>query len=496
MHSETDLRTDLRAPQSRPNHRAKSRAGGSTLFDKIWKAHVVARRPDGKDLLYIDRIVLDEVRAPYVFEQLRKRGIQPRRPDLAVAVMDHLVPSSRMRTDGTNPDAREFIEETRRGSIRNGIRLLDLNDGEQGISHVAAPEVGMVFPGATHVSADSHAPTVGGIGTAGFGCGIGSLVHLLATQVLPLEQPPQMLVNLDGRLSAGVGAKDIILHAIRRIGVEGARGYAVEFSGSAMLALPVEGRFTLCNMAVEMGARTAVVAPDDAAFEWLRHRVAPSAAPIWERAVRHWRSLRSDEDADFDRVFAVDCNSLEPQITWGTDPAQVIPVSGRVPGPDSAPPDRKDAHRQALAYMGLEPGAPLMGLAINRVFIGSCTNGWLSDLESAARVLRGRRVAGGVRALVVPGSSSIRQAAEAQGLDRVFTDAGFVWGESGCSMCTGANGDRAEPGERTVSSTNRNFQGRQGRLVRTHLASPAMAAAAAVAGKIVDVRRTEPEALL
>jgi 3-isopropylmalate/(R)-2-methylmalate dehydratase large subunit len=459
-----------------------------TLFDKIWGTHVVGQRHDGRTLIYMDRHVIDDVRAPHAFKALEQQGRHVRRTDLTFAVQDHSVrtDASRHRAD---PAATAFTDATRTAAARHGIRLFDVEDPEQGISHVVAPELGLVLPGATHACADSHAPSVGALGALGFGCGTTELVHILATQTMAMTRPLTMRIRLDGALEPGVTAKDAILHTIAQLGIDAARGHAVEFCGSAVASLPLEGRFTLCNMATEMGARTAYVAPDDKTFEWLAGRpLAPTGAD-WERALAHWQTLRSDADAPFDQDVAIDCHDLEPQVTWGTDPSQVVPISGRVPDLGIAPPARRDAHRRAADYMGLAPGAPIAGLKIDRVFIGSCTNSRLSDLEAAAAVLRGRRVADGIDAVVVPGSMSVRRAAEARGLDRVFRDAGFAWHASGCSLSAGGNRDAAKPGTRYVSTTNRNFEGRQGAGVRTHLASPAMAAAAAVAGCIIDVRR-------
>jgi 3-isopropylmalate/(R)-2-methylmalate dehydratase large subunit len=403
-------------------------------------------------------------------------------------VQDHSVRTdeSRHRADLA---ASAFTDATRTAAAGHGIRLFDVDDPEQGISHVVAPELGLVLPGATHACADSHAPSVGALGALGFGCGTTELVHILATQTMAMTRPRTMRIRLDGALGPGISAKDAILHTIAQLGIEAGRGHAVEFCGSAVASLPLEGRFTLCNMATEMGARTAYVAPDDKTFEWLAARPFAPIGADWERALAHWQTQCSDADATFDQEFLIDCRNLEPQITWGTDPSQVMPISGRVPDPGTAPPARREAHRRAADYMDLTPGAPIAGLKVDRVFIGSCTNSRLSDLEAAAAVLRGRRVAGGVDAVVVPGSMSVRRAAEARGLDRVFRDAGFAWHASGCSLCAGGNRDAAKPGTRYISTTNRNFEGRQGAGVRTHLASPAMAAAAAVAGCIIDVRR-------
>jgi 3-isopropylmalate/(R)-2-methylmalate dehydratase large subunit len=376
----------------------------------------------------------------------------------------------------------------REGSRKNGIRVFDLGDPEQGISHVVAPEVGMVLPGATHAVPDSHASTVGGLGALAFGCGTTELAHILATQAIAMKRPKSMRIRLDGKLGAHVTAKDVALRIIAELGVAGARGHVVEYAGSAIDAMPIEQRMTLCNLNIEMGGRSGFVAPDDKTFQWIAGRSFAPQGAMWERALEHWRTLRSGEDAEFDREHTLDCSALEPQITWGTDPSQVIGISGRVPDPSSATEGRRAAVESALKYMDLKPGMALAGLPVNRVFIGSCTNARLPDLEAAAAVVRGRRVAQGVVAMVVPGSSTVKRQAEAAGLDRVFRDAGFSWGESGCSMCAGGNGDRGEPGERIVSTTNRNFENRQGPGVRTHLVSPVTAAATAVAGRITDVR--------
>ena len=377
----------------------------------------------------------------------------------------------------------------REGCRNNGIRLFDIDDPEQGICHVVAPELGIVLPGATHAVPDSHASTVGGVGALAFGCGTSELAHILASQVMALKRPKRMRVRLDGRLGAHVSAKDVALRLIAELGVAGARGYAVEYAGAAVRAMPIEQRMTLCNLNIEMGGRSGLVAPDEATFAWLGGRPFIPQGALWDRALEHWRTLKSDDDAGFDRDVTLDCAGLEPQITWGTDPSQVVGISGRVPESGAVEPSRRAAAESAFAYMGIAPGTPLAGLPVDRVFIGSCTNSRLPDLQTAAAVVRGRRVAAGVVAMVVPGSSSVKRAAEAAGLDRVFRDAGFFWGESGCSMCAGGNGDRGQPGERCVSTTNRNFENRQGPKVRTHLASPATAAASAIAGRIADVRQ-------
>jgi 3-isopropylmalate/(R)-2-methylmalate dehydratase large subunit len=460
-----------------------------TLFDKIWDFHRVAQRADGRDLIYIDRHVLHELHAHHAFAQLEKQGRPVRRADLTFAVQDHTVATKPGRDDDTNPSGSAFIKAMRDGCRKNGIRLFDLDDPEQGISHVVAPELGIVLPGATHAVPDSHASTVGGVGALAFGCGTSELAHILTTQVMALKRPQRMRVKLDGGLGAHVSAKDVALRIIAEIGVAGARGYAVEYAGAAVRVMPIEQRMTLCNLNIETGGRSGFIAPDDTTFEWLARRPFVPQGAAWDGALRYWRTLTSHEDAAFDREVALDCAALEPQITWGTDPSQVVGISGRVPDPAALDPSRRAAALNAFGYMGLVPGTPLVGLPVDRVFIGSCTNSRLPDLQLAAEIVRGRRVAEGVVAMVVPGSSSVKREAEAAGLDRVFRAAGFFWGESGCSMCAGGNGDRGQPGERCVSTTNRNFENRQGPKVRTHLASPATAAATAIAGRIADARQ-------
>jgi 3-isopropylmalate/(R)-2-methylmalate dehydratase large subunit len=460
-----------------------------TLFDKIWDFHLVGQRSDGRDLIYIDRHVLHELHAHHAFAHLEKEGRAVHRSDLTFAVQDHTVATKPGRDDETNPSGTAFLKSMRQGTHRNGIRLFDIDDPEQGISHVVAPEVGMVLPGATHAVPDSHASTVGGVGALAFGCGASEMTHILVTQVMALKRPKRMRARLDGRLPDHVSAKDVALRLIAELGVAGARGYVVEYGGTAIGAMPIEQRMTLCNLNIEMGGRSGFVAPDDKTFAWLHGRPYAPKDAVWDRAVEYWRTLATDSEAEFDREITLDCSTLEPQITWGTDPSQVVGISGRVPDPAAIDPTRRSAAESALAYMGLRPETPLNGLPINRVFIGSCTNSRLPDLEAAAAVVRGRRVAEGVAAMVVPGSTRVKREAEAAGLDRVFRDAGFFWGESGCSMCAGGNGDRGEPGERCVSTTNRNFENRQGPKVRTHLASPATAAASAITGRITDVRQ-------
>jgi 3-isopropylmalate/(R)-2-methylmalate dehydratase large subunit len=456
---------------------------GATLFHKIWERHVVGTRGDGRDLIYMDRHVLHELHGPHAFKRLAGSGRTVRRPDLTFGVMDHSVATVPGRTDETNPESKPFAVAMQAAADRYGMKLFGLDDPNQGIGHVIAPELGIVLPGTTYACPDSHACTVGGLGALAFACGTSELEHVLATQVMALRAPKQMRVRLEGSLAPGVTAKDVILHLIGMLGVAGGRGFAVEYCGPVVEALSIEARLTLCNMTIEMGARTGLVAPDEKTFTWLAGRPMVPRGAEWERALAWWRTLRSDPDAAFDRELTVDCGALQPQVTWGTDQSQVVAVTGTVPEPQS------DAMRRALDYMGLTPGTPIEGLPVDRVFIGSCTNARVEDLLAAAAVVRGKRVAERVLAFVVPGSSQVKRDAEALGLDAVFRAAGFAWHESGCSMCAGGNGDLAAKGERCVSTSNRNFENRQGPGVRTHLVSPEMAAAAAIEGRITDVRR-------
>src|SRR6202163_4300219 len=370
-----------------------------TLFDKIWELHLVARRADGRDLIYIDRHVLHELHAPHAFEQLAKQQRPVRRPDLTFSMQDHTVATKPGRNDDTNPSGAAFLKAMREGSKRHGIRLFDITDPEQGISHVVAPELGMVLPGATHAVPDSHASTVGGVGALAFGCGTSELAHILTTQVMALKRPKRMRARLDGRLGQHVSAKDVALRLIAELGVAGGRVYVVEYAGSAVRAMPIEQRMTLCNLNIEMGGRSGFVAPDDATFTWLAGRPYLPQGAMWDRALETWRSLMPDDDAEFDRDVTLDCGALEPQITWGTDPSQVVGISGRVPESAAMDPSRRAAAEGAFVYMGLHPGTPLAGLPVNRVFIGSCAHSRLPDLEVAAAGGRGRRGGGGRSAL-------------------------------------------------------------------------------------------------
>ena len=461
----------------------------ATLFSKIWDQHVIADLGDGLALLHVDRHLLHDLNAMKSLQELRERGYTVRNPELTAATPDHGIATMPGRSDDSNPDAAPLLKGLRAETAAVGIKLYDVNEDGQGIVHVMAPELGLTQPGVLVVCGDSHTCTHGGIGALGFGLGRSEVVHVLATQSLYQKKPRQMLVRFEGTLGRGVAAKDLILHLIGTIGAAAGTGHAVEFAGSAIRALPIEGRLTICNLAVELGAKIGMIAPDDVTFEYLAERPLGPKGAEWEQALDYWRSLPTDGEATFDCEVAIDAAKVAPQVTWGTSPQDVVSIDGRVPDPTTAPnADRRTAMAQALDYMGLAPGQPIAGTPIDWVFIGSCTNGRLSDLRAAAAVLRGRNVAPNVRAWAVPGSQKVKRAAEAEGLDRVFKDAGFEWREPGCSMCLAANNETIPREQRSISTTNRNFEGRQGPGARTHLASPAMAAAAAVRGCITDVR--------
>ncbi|RIK90082.1 MAG: 3-isopropylmalate dehydratase large subunit [Burkholderiales bacterium] len=460
-----------------------------TLFDKIWRRHVVTERDDGRTLLYVDCHLLQDGSAP-AFAMLRQRGLQPRVPSRAFATPDHYVPTDgRALEDAPDPEAARMAQALADDTARAGIRMFGLGDTRQGIVHVVAPEQGLSRPGMLIVCGDSHTSTHGAVGALAFGIGASEVAHVLATQTIWQRRPKTLRIAVDGALPEGVTAKDLILAIIARIGAAGAVGYAIEYAGSTVRALSMEGRFTLCNMSIEAGARSGMIAPDDATFAYLADRPHAPRGAAWDEALRDWKTLRTDDGAAFDRDVALDATRLAPMVTWGNSPEDALPISGRVPDPQDAPDaERRDAMMRTLDYMGLAPGTPLAGIAIDRVFIGSCTNARIEDLRSAASVVAGRRVAPGVEAWVVPGSGTVKAQAEAEGLDRVFADAGFQWRFAGCSMCLGTNGDRVAPGQRCASTSNRNFVGRQGPGSRTHLMSPAMAAAAAVTGRLTDVR--------
>ncbi|MDX9741819.1 MAG: 3-isopropylmalate dehydratase large subunit [Gammaproteobacteria bacterium] len=461
-----------------------------TLYDKLWDAHVVRENEDGTCLLYIDRHLVHEVTSPQAFEGLRLARRPLWRVDSILAVPDHNVPTTGRERGIDDPVAREQIATLDENCREYGITEFRMDDPRQGIVHVIGPETGATLPGMTVVCGDSHTSTHGAFGALAFGIGTSEVEHVLATQCLVQKKSRNMQVRVSGRLPAGVTAKDLALAVIGRIGTAGGTGYAIEYSGEAISALSMEGRMTLCNMAIEAGARAGMVAVDDVTIDYLRGRPwAPSGA-IWEQAVRAWCELRSDPGAHFDEVLEIDATAIAPQVTWGTSPEMVAAVDGHVPVPaEIADPVRRSGAERALAYMGLEPGMAVRDIRVDKVFIGSCTNSRIEDLRAAAAVVAGRQVAGSVRlAMVVPGSGLVKRQAEEEGLDRIFRDAGFEWREPGCSMCLAMNADRLEPGERCASTSNRNFEGRQGPGGRTHLVSPAMAAAAAIAGHFVDVR--------
>jgi 3-isopropylmalate/(R)-2-methylmalate dehydratase large subunit len=460
-----------------------------TLFDKLWDDHVVCE-PEGKPaLLYIDLHLVHEVTSPQAFDGLSQAGRRVRRPELTVATVDHNVPTTTRRLPITDPVAAKQIEVLRHNCLEFGVQLYDINSAEQGIVHVIGPELGLTQPGMTIVCGDSHTSTHGAFGALAFGIGTSEVEHVLATQCLQQTKPRTMKVNARGTLPEGVTAKDLALAIINQIGTDGATGYVIEYAGEAIRSLSMEGRMTLCNMSIEAGARAGMIAPDETTFAYLKGRRHAPRGADWDEAVAYWRTLQTDEGATFDQTVEIDASSLAPFVTWGTSPGMVVPVTGRVPEAIESPAESDQrALRRALEYMNLEPGMLIKEIAIDRVFIGSCTNARLEDLRAAARVVRGYKINGDVQAMVVPGSQAIKRAAEEEGLDRIFTEAGFEWRESGCSMCLGMNPDTLQPGERCASTSNRNFEGRQGRGGRTHLVSPAMAAAAAIAGHFTDVR--------
>ena len=460
-----------------------------TLFAKVWDAHVVERLPEGPELLYVDLHLVHEVTSPQAFEGLRLKQRGVRRPALTVATMDHNVPTDDRTRSIDDPVAARQVEFLATNARDFGIELFDLRSPHQGIVHVIGPELGLTQPGMMIVCGDSHTSTHGAFGALAFGIGTSEVEHVLATQCLVASRPRTMAVRFDGALPPGVSAKDMVLALIGKIGTAGASGCVIEYTGEAIRRLSMEGRMTVCNMSIEAGARAGMIAPDQTTLDYLAGRPRAPSGHAWERAVLRWRDLATDPGARYDTAVTLSVSELAPQVTWGTNPGMVASITDAVPDPsDLATADEQSAARRALAYMDLEPGVPLAGLAIDRVFIGSCTNARLEDLRSAASVVRGRRVSARVRAMVVPGSQAVKAEAEADGLDRVFRDAGFEWRSSGCSMCLGMNSDVLQPGERCAATSNRNFEGRQGRGGRTHLMSPTMAAAAAIAGRLVDVR--------
>ena len=461
-----------------------------TLFDKIWDDHVVLQEPGQPALLYIDLHLVHEVTSPQAFDGLMMNSRKVRRTDLTYATTDHNVPTADRHLPIADPVSKRQLEVLDSNCKEFGIELYDMEHERQGIVHVIGPELGLTLPGKTVVCGDSHTATHGAVGALAFGIGTSEVEHVLATQCLWQDRPKTMLIHVSGELGFGVTAKDLILYIIGKIGTDGGQGYAVEYAGEAVSALTMDGRMTLCNMTIEAGARCGMVAPDEKTFAYIANRPFAPTGADWDAALAYWRTLPTDPGARFDRVVEIDATDIAPMVTWGTNPGQVLPVTASVPDPAgiTSESDRGSAER-ALAYMGLQARMPLETVAIDRVFIGACTNGRIGDLRAAAAVAKGRKVAAGVRALVVPGSVEVKRAAEAEGLDRVFVEAGFEWREPGCSMCLGMNPDTLKPGERSASTSNRNFEGRQGKGSRTHLVSPAMAAAAAVTGRLTDVRK-------
>ena len=457
-----------------------------TMFEKIWSAHRILDRSDGQTLLYIDTHLAHDGYMP-AFEILNERGLTPHRPDRIFGTPDHYVPTnSRSLTQIQSAERRLMVENLTDNARAWGLTLFGLNDERQGIVHVIGPEQGITQPGMTLVCGDSHTSTHGALGALAFGVGMTEVAHALATQTLWQRKPQSMRILVRGALRRGVTAKDVILAIIAQIGTAGATGHVIEYAGPVIEKLPIEGRLTICNMSIEAGARAGMIAPDETTFEYLRGRPFAPRGAEWDKAVARWKNLPTDAGAQFDREVHLDGDTIAPMVTWGTNPEAAAPISGRVPEPKTA------AEAHALDYMALRPGMELAGLAVDRVFIGSCTNGRIQDLRAAAAIARGRRVASNVEAWVVPGSGLVRKQAQEEGLDRIFTEAGFEWREAGCSMCLGTNGEIGAPGQRCASTSNRNFVGRQGRGVRTHLMSPPMAAAAAVEGRLTDVRAMEP----
>ena len=460
-----------------------------TLYDKIWEDHLVDEQPDGTCLLYVDRHLVHEVTSPQAFEGLRAAGRKVHAPDKTLAVVDHNVPTTDRSKPNPDPESAEQIAALAKNAKDFGIEYFNEFDKRQGIVHIIGPEQGFTLPGTTIVCGDSHTATHGAFGALAYGIGTSEVEHVLATQTLIQRKSNNMRAVVDGKLPPDVSAKDIILAIIGEIGTAGGTGYALEYAGEAIRSLSMEGRMTVCNMSVEGGAKAGFIAPDEKAFAYLKDRPRSPQGKRWDEAMRYWETLRSDEGAHFDREIRLDAAKLPPLVTWGTSPEQVISVTGHVPKPqDIADENKRRAAETSLGYMGLKGGEKITDITLNRVFIGSCTNGRIEDLRAVARVVDGKSVNGNVNAMIVPGSGLVKEQAEAEGLDKIFVKAGFEWREPGCSMCLAMNPDKLAPGERCASTSNRNFEGRQGYKGRTHLVSPAMAAAAAIAGHFVDVR--------
>lgn len=464
-------------------------AAPKTMYDKIWEKHLVHQEANGDAILYIDQQLCHEVTSPQAFEGLRMAGRKVRRPEKVMAVQDHNVPTTDRSKPIEDPISRKQIETLRANCQEFGIRLYDVGDIEQGVIHVVGPEQGYTRPGMTIVCGDSHTATHGAFGALAFGIGTSEVEHVLATQTLRQKKSKTMRITVDGTLAQGVTAKDLILYIIGKMTTAGGAGYVVEFAGEAFRALSMEGRMTVCNMAIEMGARAGMIAPDETTFEYLRGRNFVPKGADFDAAVAEWKTLATDEGASFDKEVRFDAADVEPTVTWGTNPAQSVPVGANVPSPDDfANADEKKMAKAALEYMALEAGAPMTSIKLDWVFIGSCTNGRIEDFRAAAAVVKGYKVADGVRAIAVPGSGIVKKQAEEEGLDKIFVEAGFEWREPGCSMCLAMNPDRLQPGERCAGTSNRNFEGRMGKGGRTHLVSPATAAAAAITGHFVDIR--------
>ena len=460
---------------------------GRTLAEKVWDAHVVRRAAGEPDLLYIDLHLVHEVTSPQAFDGLRLAGRTVRRPDLTLATEDHNVPTDLLRGTIADPVSRKQVDTLRANCAEFGVRLHPMGDSGQGIVHVIGPQLGVTQPGMTIVCGDSHTSTHGAFGALAFGIGTSEVEHVLATQTLQLVRPRTMAVTVEGRLQPGVTAKDLVLALIAQVGTGGGQGHVVEYRGEAIRALSMEGRMTVCNMSIEWGARAGMIAPDETTYAYLQGRPHAPQGADWDAAVAAWDALRTDDDATYDKEVVLDASAVTPFVTWGTNPAQGVPLGAAVPDPSAFPAgNERDAAERALEYMGLTAGTPMRQVAVDTVFLGSCTNGRMEDLRAAADVVRGRKVADGIRAMVVPGSMLVKLQAEQEGLDRVFTDAGFDWRNAGCSMCLGMNPDTLAPGERSASTSNRNFEGRQGRGGRTHLVSPEVAAASAVLGHLAS----------
>ena len=465
-------------------------AKARTLFDKIWDSHLVDVQDDGTCLIYIDRHLVHEVTSPQAFEGLRTAGRKVRHPEATLAVADHNVPTTDRSHGIADEESRIQVETLEQNATDFGVEYLRMDDIRQGVVHIVGPEQGFTLPGTTIVCGDSHTSTHGAFGSLAFGIGTSEVEHVLATQTLVQRPAKNMLVRVDGKLPASVTAKDLVLAIIGKLGTAGGTGYVIEYAGEAIRGLSMEGRMTVCNMTIEAGARAGLIAPDETTWNYIKGKPRAPKAAAFEAALSYWKTLQTDEGAHFDAIVEIDAAALVPMVTWGTSPEDVLPITANVPNPaDIADPAKRAAVERSLAYMGLVPGTPLTEVKVDTVFIGSCTNGRIEDFRAAAEVFKGRKVAPGMRALIVPGSGLVKEQAEAEGLDKVFIEAGAEWREPGCSMCLAMNADKLQEGERCASTSNRNFEGRQGRGGRTHLVSPAMAAAAAITGKLTDLRK-------